>query len=94
MNLELPLSFYISFLFVIEAVFQFVIFNPLSYCFEGTIGFDVKASFASLPVSRLIRWYNKNFDKRLFNSTGIFVDWKLQTDSYQNKLQGVGLESC
>ena len=34
---------------------QFVIFNPLSYCFEGTIGFDVKASFASRPESRLIR---------------------------------------
>ena len=27
--------------------FQFVIFKPLSYCFEETIGFDVKASFAS-----------------------------------------------
>ena len=35
--------------------FQFVIFKPLSYCFEETIGFDVKASFSSLPVSRLIR---------------------------------------
>ena len=38
---------------------HFVIFKPLSYCFEKTIGFDVKASFASRPVSRLIRWYNK-----------------------------------
>ena len=38
---------------------QFVIFKPLSYCFEETIEFDVKASFASRPVSRLIRWYNK-----------------------------------
>ena len=26
---------------------------------EETIGFDVKASFASRPLSRLIRWYNK-----------------------------------
>ena len=26
---------------------QFVIFKPLSYCFKETIGFDVKASFAS-----------------------------------------------
>ena len=34
---------------------QFVIFKPLSYCFEETIGFDVKASFASRPVSRLLR---------------------------------------
>ena len=33
---------------------QFVIFKPLSYCFKETIGFDVKASFASRPVSRLI----------------------------------------
>ena len=32
---------------------QFVIFNKLSYCFEETIGFDVKASFASRPKSRL-----------------------------------------
>ena len=37
---------------------QFVIFKPLSYYFEETIGFDVMASFASLPVSRLIIWYN------------------------------------
>ena len=27
-----------------------VIFKPLSYCFEETIGFDVKASFESRPV--------------------------------------------
>ena len=33
---------------------QFLMFKPLSYCFEETIGFDVKASFASRPVSRLI----------------------------------------
>ena len=33
---------------------QFVIFKPLSYGFEETIGFYVKASFASRPVSRLI----------------------------------------
>ena len=59
--------------------FQFEIFKPLSYCFEE---FDVKASFASRPVSRLIRWYNKNFDKRLFSSTGLFKDWKLQTELY------------
>ena len=34
---------------------QFLIFKPLSYCFEETIGFDVKTSFASCPLSRLIR---------------------------------------
>ena len=37
---------------------QFVIFKQLSCCFEETIGFDVKASFASRPVSRLISRYN------------------------------------
>ena len=41
---------------------QLLIFKPLSYCFEETIGFDVKASFVSRPVSRLIRWYNKPGD--------------------------------
>ena len=35
---------------------QFVIFKPLSYCREKTIGFDVNASFASRPESRLMRW--------------------------------------
>ena len=35
------------------SVYQLVIFKPLSYCFEETIGFDVKASFARGPVLRL-----------------------------------------
>ena len=34
---------------------QFVVFKPLSYCFEETIGFDVKALFARPPVPRLIK---------------------------------------
>ena len=42
-----------------EKVKQFVIFKALNLCFEETIGFDVKASFASCPLSRQIRWYNK-----------------------------------
>ena len=37
-------------------------FKPLSFCFEETIWFDVKASFASRPRSRLIRWYKKPGD--------------------------------
>ena len=42
---------------------QFVIFKPLSNCFEVTIGFDVKILFTSRPASpRLIRWYNKPGD--------------------------------
>ena len=44
------------------SLFQFLILNPLSYCFKDMIGFDVKASFASCPMSRLIRWYNKPGD--------------------------------
>ena len=40
----------------------FVIFKPLSYSFEETIGIDVKASFTSRLVSRLIRWYNNPGD--------------------------------
>ena len=73
-------------------IYQFIIFKSLSYCFEETIGFDVKASFASRPASRLNRWYNKqviqqkNFDKRLFSSTGRFIDRKLQTDKVDLKI--------
>ena len=33
---------------------QFVIFKPLSFSFEETTGFYLKASFASRPVSHLI----------------------------------------
>ena len=43
-------------------IIQFAIFNPLGYCFEETIGSDVKSSFVSRPMSRLIRWYNKPAD--------------------------------
>ena len=45
-----------------DGKYQFIIFKPLSYCFEETIGFDVKVSFASRPASRLIRRYNKPSD--------------------------------
>ena len=45
-----------------NSALQFVIFKLLSYCFEETIEFDVKASFPSRLVSRLIRWYNKPGD--------------------------------
>ena len=41
---------------------QFVVSKQLSYCFKETIRFDVKNLFASRPVSRLIRWYNKPGD--------------------------------
>ena len=41
---------------------QFVILKALSHCFEETIGFDIKTSFASRPLSRLIRRYNKPGD--------------------------------
>ena len=79
----LSLSVHLSMMLYLQI--QFVIFKPLSYCFKETIWFEVKASLASRPMSRLISWYNnqvikqKNFDKRLFSSTGLFMDWKLQT---------------
>ena len=38
---------------------QFVIFKQLIYYFKETIGFDVRASFASRPESRLMRWHYK-----------------------------------
>ena len=41
---------------------QFVTFKPLSYCFQETKGFNVKVSFASRSVLRLIRWCNKPGD--------------------------------
>ena len=71
-----------------KQTYQCVIFKPLSYCFEETIRFDVKASFTSRPVSRQLRWYSnqviqqKNFDKKLFSSSGLFIDWKLQTELF------------
>ena len=77
---------------------QFVIFKPLSYCFEKAIGFEVKAPFASRPLSRLISWYNnqviqqKNFDKRLFSSTALFMDWKLQTDVFKIYFKGYWIQ--
>ena len=68
---------------------QILLFKPLSYCFERTIGFDVKASFASRPVSRLIRFYNKPGDiaKEFweFSSVGLFMDWKLKTEGEYGK---------
>ena len=47
---------------LLDTTSQFVIFKPLSYSFEETIGFDVKASFANRPESRLIKWYNEPGD--------------------------------
>ena len=41
---------------LVEAIpFQFVVFKPLSYCFEETIGYDVKTFFARLAVLRLFK---------------------------------------
>ena len=48
--------------FVFNPANQFVIFKPLNYCFEEATGFDLKASFASRPKSRLIRRYNEPGD--------------------------------
>ena len=46
-------------IFAVQCYYQFVTFKPFSYCFEETIGFDVRVSFVSRSVSRLISWYNK-----------------------------------
>ena len=35
--------------------YSFVVFKPLSYCFEETIELDVKALFARPPVLRPIK---------------------------------------
>ena len=57
-------------------VYQFEIFKPLSYCFQETTGFEVKALFARGLVSRLIKSGDKTkkIRKRLFSSTGLFID--------------------
>ena len=61
-------------------------FNPLSYSFEETIGFDVKAPFVSLPESRLIWWHNKRILIEGYSvPTGHFMDWKLQTELKWNE---------
>ena len=59
-----------------RGVYRFVIFKPLSYCFEETIEFVVKTSFARRPVLRLTKLgdVKKEFKKRLFSSTGLFMD--------------------
>ena len=58
---------------------QFVIFSLLSYCFEEIIGLDVKTSFTSRPVSRLISWYNKRILRK-----GYSVPWDfLWTENYK-----------
>ena len=66
---------------------QFVIFKSLSY----TIWFDVKNLFASRPVSRVIRWYNKpgditkEFWEKAIQFHGTFQRLKLQTVQFHSK---------
>ena len=42
-----------------ECFAKFVLFKLLSYFSQETIGFNLTSSFASRPVLRLIRWYNR-----------------------------------
>ena len=58
----IPIFHKMLFLSYLNKRVQFVIFKPLNYSFEKTIGFYVKASLSSRPTSRLIRWYNKPGD--------------------------------
>ena len=41
------------------SVYHFVIFKTIRYYFEETIRFDIQASFAKGPVSRLIKLGDK-----------------------------------
>ena len=67
---------------------QFVIFKSLSYCFKEKIEFDVKVTFASRPVSRLIRWFNKpgditkEFWEKAFQFHGTFHGLKITNWSF------------
>ena len=54
---------------------HFVAFKLLNCRFKETIGFDVKASFARPPVSRLIKPDDetKKFKKNLFSSIELLM---------------------
>ena len=41
-----------------EETLSYCFEETLSYCFEETKGFDVRALFASRPVSDLMSWYD------------------------------------
>ena len=77
---------------------QFVIFEPLSYCFEETIKFDVKVSYASCLLSRLIKWYNKpgdatkEFWEKVIQFHGTFHGLKI-TNWIRAKWTQTGLKS-
>ena len=59
---------------IIKYLNHFVVLKPLSL--EETIGFDVKASCSRRPVSHLSKPgdLTKEFYKRLFSFTGLFMD--------------------
>ena len=58
--------------------YEFVVFKLLSYCFEETIGFDLKVSFVRRSVSRLIK--PSDLTKGYSVPRGFPLGWKLQTD--------------
>ena len=65
---------------------QFVIFKPLSYCFEEAIGFDVKTSFANRSVVRLISWYNKPSD--------ITKEFRKKAIQFHRTFHGLKITNC
>ena len=73
----------LSHTFAIIKYLQFVIFNSRSYCLDEIIGIDAKASFASRPVSRLNRRYNKpgyitnEFWEKAIQFHGTFYGFKI-----------------
>ena len=61
---------------------QFVNFNSLRrnnriWC-KGLVGKSSKVAFNQVILQTRLQ---KNFEKRLFSSTGRFTDWKLRTDT-------------
>ena len=77
---------------------QFVIFKLLSYCFQETIGFDVKVWFQSRPVLRLISRYNKPSDIKKgiwektihLHETSWTENYKLERRTFLSTIRSLG----
>ena len=69
---------------------QFVIFKLLSYCFQETIGFDVKASNQSIKQTR---WYNKRNLRKNHSSPRDFSwteNYKLERRTFLRTIRSLG----
>ena len=65
--------------FIWRYLFPVSILKPLSYCFKETVGFDVKASFASPPVLSLVKPgdITKEFQEKVIQFHGTFQWMKI-----------------